>query len=140
MLTLFINVLANYCTMRRPRTKDHGLRLATASQAGCSSIVNVEGKVTLLRCGSPPHPPSYLGHPLPQGGEGSVNLNSCPRPLGGEGGERREPGEGVSNLFKFVYISLNEARTFRARPKQGEGSATAPTGRGVTLKVGHYPK
>jgi hypothetical protein len=37
--------------------------------------------------------------------EGSVNLNSCPRPLGGEGAGWGEPGEGVSNLFKFVYIS-----------------------------------
>ena len=70
------------------------------------TIVNVKSKVRLLRSGAPPHPPSYLGHPLPQGGEGSVNLNSCPRALGGEGGERSEPGEGVSNLFKFVYISF----------------------------------
>jgi hypothetical protein len=31
-------------------------------------------------------------------------LNSRPRPLGGEGGERSEPGEGVSNPFNFVYI------------------------------------
>ena len=68
------------------------------------TIVNVKSEVTLLSSGAPPHRPLYLGHPLPQGGEGSVNLNSCPRPLGGEGGERSEPGEGVSNLFKLVYI------------------------------------
>ena len=41
----------------------------------------------------------------PQGGEGSIDLNSFPRPLGREAGERSEPGEGVSDLFKFVYIS-----------------------------------
>ena len=48
------------------------------------AIVNVKSKVTLLRSAGPPHLPSYLGHPLPQGGEGSVNLNSRPRPLWGE--------------------------------------------------------
>ena len=69
-------------------------------------IVNVKSKVTLSRSDGPPHPPSYLGYPLPHGGEGSINLNFCPPPCGGEGGERSEPGEGVGNLFKFVYISL----------------------------------
>ena len=80
-------------------------------------IVNVKSKVTLLRSGAPPHPPSYLGHPLPQGGEGSVNLNCCPRPLGGEDGEQSEPGEGVSNLFKFVYIS--KGKKARESPDPG---------------------
>jgi len=46
-----------------------------------------------------PHPPSFVGHPLPRG-EGELPL-IFPFPLPpGEGGERSEPGEGaVKHLF-----------------------------------------
>ena len=42
----------------------------------------------------------------PPRGRGERQLELLPSPLGGEGGERSEPGEGVSNLLKFVYMSL----------------------------------
>ena len=88
------------------------------------ATVNVKSKVTLLRSAGPPHLPSCLGHPLPQGGEGSANLNPCPRSPRRQRVARRASQARGSVAFSSSFTLVRELRQrLRSRGQEARESA-----------------
>src|SRR5487761_1162954 len=69
-----------------------------------------------------PHPPSYLGYPLPKGARAGF-ICFFPSPFQGEGGESSEPGEGHGPGFSGHDMHTPGTVKLLLPPRQSRGNS-----------------